>query len=255
MSVMLAGRLSVLLPVRNEAHIVAHSIERLLPVLEGASLIVVDDASIDGTGDVVRGVAPHAEIVQGEGRGLAAALNRGLTAVRTRYVARMDVDDVSHAGRFRRQVELLERDRRLVACVTGAREVGPDGETRTVVPPSDLEQLVALLLCRNPLVHGTLAAPLEALQQVGGYDEDFSFAQDYELWLRLSCMGPIGVVPQVLYTRRRPTGKEYRQKRRRQARFSAHAQWRHFRRTGRLCWRGFARNLLSACWPGPRIER
>jgi glycosyltransferase involved in cell wall biosynthesis len=55
--------LSVLVPVFNEQHLVAESLERLRtalecsPHLEAAQVVVVDDGSTDGTGEVLRGFA------------------------------------------------------------------------------------------------------------------------------------------------------------------------------------------------------
>ena len=51
-------------------------------------------------------------------QGVAHALNNGLKNVRTKYVARMDADDVSHPDRLQLQFDFLEQHPEigLVAC-------------------------------------------------------------------------------------------------------------------------------------------
>jgi len=46
-------------------------------------------------------------VVRGEGRGLVAALNLGLSRCRGELIARMDADDRVHPDRLRLQAELL----------------------------------------------------------------------------------------------------------------------------------------------------
>ena len=60
-------------------------------------LVVVDDGSIDGTGDCSRRFDdPRLRVVRNdEPLGLAGALNVGLDEARGRYVARIDADDVA----------------------------------------------------------------------------------------------------------------------------------------------------------------
>ncbi|MGL5858680.1 MAG: glycosyltransferase family 2 protein [Angustibacter sp.] len=69
-------RVSVLLPVRDEAHQVGPTVQALLRVLDacpGAELVVLDDGSIDGTADVVADVVAGSSR-RAEGHGASAAV-------------------------------------------------------------------------------------------------------------------------------------------------------------------------------------
>jgi dolichol-phosphate mannosyltransferase len=59
--------LTVILPTLNEAGNIAGLCAALEKVLPGVSLIVVDDASSDGTPDVVRRDAPRARLIERRG--------------------------------------------------------------------------------------------------------------------------------------------------------------------------------------------
>ncbi|MGH3897233.1 MAG: WecB/TagA/CpsF family glycosyltransferase [Pseudonocardiaceae bacterium] len=78
--------LAVVIVTYASAEVVADCLEALPAALEGAGaarILVVDNASPDGTVDVVRRVAPEAEIVcRGSNDGFAAGVNAGLNAAR-----------------------------------------------------------------------------------------------------------------------------------------------------------------------------
>jgi len=86
---------SVIMPMRNARPFVADALRSVL-AQGGAELevIVVDDGSTDGSGDIVRAMSdPRLRMVQGPAKGIAAAFNTGLAAARGELLARCDADD------------------------------------------------------------------------------------------------------------------------------------------------------------------
>lgn len=87
--------ISVVIPLFNKA---AH-IERALSsirrqTLKPAEVIVVDDGSTDGGGDVVRSFEMQGlRLISQDNRGVSVARNRGLQAARMEHVAFLDADD------------------------------------------------------------------------------------------------------------------------------------------------------------------
>lgn len=105
-------RVSIVVPVFNRRHLVFDTIDSILlqgwPDLE---VIVVDDASTDGTAAAVArryGARVRIEI-QPRNQGAAAARNRGLAAATGALLGTMDSDDVFAAGSIRRLASALER--------------------------------------------------------------------------------------------------------------------------------------------------
>jgi len=93
-----APRLSVVLPSWNAAATIERALvsvldERRVPL----EVVVVDDASTDGTGDIVRSVAQRdarvALIELPTNGGVSNARNRGLAAARGEWLAFIDADD------------------------------------------------------------------------------------------------------------------------------------------------------------------
>ena len=53
---------------------------------------------------------------------------------------------------------------------------------------------------KNPFIHGTLFLDKNIFEEVGGYDENFYFAQDYKLYFDCYKKGKkINIINEVLY--------------------------------------------------------
>jgi glycosyltransferase involved in cell wall biosynthesis len=181
---------SVLLPAQDEERRIGGAIESILTQkFDDWELVVVDDRSHDRTAEVVRSYGdPRIVLVEGEGRGLAAALNVGLRAARAELVARQDADDRALPARFERQVEFMHAHPDVTVLGTGWIELDADerpvrSRARFVAGPLDD------LLAFNPLTHTTVVFRREAIMELGGYDESLRFASDYDLWLRVAAAG------------------------------------------------------------------
>jgi len=170
-------------------------------------VIVVDDGSTDGSGDLVDRYARtdgRVTVVHEDNRGLTQALIRGCALARGEFVARQDVGDVSLPGRLRKQRECLESRSEAVFVSCGTRVVGPGGEHLYDVLSDESEVTRALRSLdaarpRGPAHHGTVMFRRAAYEKVGGYRAEFYFAQDLDLWVRLAEVGDHAVLPEILY--------------------------------------------------------
>lgn len=117
---------SVVVPFYNQAAFARETIESVLvqdyPHLQ---VVLTDDASSDGTGDILREyAAAHPDrvraLVAETNAGIAGNINRGLAEVRGELVAWLGGDDVMLPGKLSRQVEALEGRPDAVACVHDA---------------------------------------------------------------------------------------------------------------------------------------
>ena len=171
-------------------------------------VVVVDDGSRDATPHLLADWAaadPRVRVLTQERLGLVAALERARSAARGHWLARMDADDVALPGRLARQLELAERDPRLVLCGCGIRYVPRSGLTggalryeRWLNGLVEQTDLVRDLFIECPLAHPTFFMRAEAVAKAGGY-RDHSWPEDYDLLLRLwRGGGRLGTVPEVL---------------------------------------------------------
>jgi hypothetical protein len=130
------------------------------------------------------------------------ALRHGCSLARGHYIARHDADDFSLPGRLAAQVLFLDKHPECVLASCWAYEVGPQGELLVEHRrPDDPREATRLLREQSmlPCGHGSVMMRPAAYEKVGGYHMAFYYAQDTDLWLRLTEVGLIGHVPQFLY--------------------------------------------------------
>lgn len=208
--------ISVLLPVRDGSATVLDALagvlgQRNAPPFE---VICVDDASVDATPGLLTAVArkdSHVRVVRGEGRGLVAALNLGLSHCRGDLIARMDADDLVHPDRLRLQAELLQRRPALGAAGSLVRCFPAPLSPGLFRLESWLNATVSEEQCRHarfieaPLVHPSATFRREALE--AGW-QDNGWAEDWDLLLRMVERGwDLAKIPEILLEWRDSPGR------------------------------------------------
>jgi glycosyltransferase involved in cell wall biosynthesis len=167
-------------------------------------IVVVDDGSTDGTAALLERFAAddaRVRVIHQVNAGLTKALIRGCREARGQFIARQDVDDLSLPGRLRKQAELLSADPTLAMASSWVGCLGPGDEVLSEVrrPADPDEATQGLLENYEGAVHGSVMFRRSHYQKVGGYREEFYFAQDSDLWLRMGEVGRIAFVQEVLY--------------------------------------------------------
>lgn len=169
-------------------------------------LVLVDNCSTDGSMDIVRSIAdPRVKITQlDRNHGRTPALNIGLAKARGEYLAILDADDISAPHRFALQVECLQANPRVVAVASWYRNIDSEGKVinEVVIPTTNLE-LVRKLSFDNPIVNSSAMLKVSKVRELGGYDTQFSYAQDFALLLNLATIGEIAIIPVFLSDIRR----------------------------------------------------
>lgn len=136
--------------------------------------------------------------------GLAGARNTGILAARAPLVAFLDDDDVWKPEKLSAQLAAMarsgtrERPARVATC---GIEVHAGSRRRVRIPDPARLHHDGFLLDRMTEVHpSTLLVDRELLLEVGLVDEDLpgSYAEDYDLLLRLSTRSPIAVAERPL---------------------------------------------------------
>ncbi len=116
--------MSVLVPAYNEAAGIEKAVRSLAasdyPEFE---VVVIDDGSTDGTGELVDGLGlSRVRVIREANRGKAAALNTGLAAARHELIAAVDADTVFEPQSLTSLVRPLADER--VGAVAGNTKVG-----------------------------------------------------------------------------------------------------------------------------------
>ena len=202
-------RVSVLIGVHNGEPFLRDSIDSLLnQTFDDFELIIVDDASTDTSLETLGSISDPRVTIQSlpENRGLAHALNRGLTLAKGEYIARQDADDISLPERFQKQVDYLDQHPEVGVLATGVQIITETGEPNgTVIFPEHHYCLVWQFNFMNPIVHPSVMMRRSLLEQVGGYRE-LKVTQDYDLWVRLRNLTRFSTLQEVLVHFRKHQG-------------------------------------------------
>jgi len=209
-------KIDVVIPAYNASAFIVETLESVIQqTLAPASIIVVDDGSVDNTAEFVCRFAdahPTQKIVliSQANKGISGARNAGLKAATAEFVALLDADDLWEADKLVHQAALFQREgaERLGLVYCDYRLVDENGcavQTRSHVGPR-LRGRVRQELRAGNLISGSASAVLirsRVLQDVGLFDEALVCCEDWDLWLRISKDWEVDFVPETLVCIRR----------------------------------------------------
>lgn len=164
--------------------------------------IVIDDASTDNTGEILRSIGDvrMRVVTNAERLGLTKSLNVGIGLAKGRYLARMDADDLSLPHRFEQQVRFLDRNPEHAVVGSSYYQIDGTGRrTALITVPTEDCSLREGLKNQNWFGHGSVMMRRDMIGRLGGYDERFKFAQDYDLWLRVAEKHKVANIEEPLY--------------------------------------------------------
>jgi GT2 family glycosyltransferase len=163
----------VVVATRNRRESVLRTLGHLAALPEQPPIVVVDNASGDGTAEAVALGHPEVELVRLTRNRGAFARNLGLARLSTPYVALCDDDSWYALGALARAVTVFDRHPQL-GLIAARILVGPD---RSLDPASAAMRGRAAPGMPGPRVHGFLAcgaiARRAAFLEIGGFCERF----------------------------------------------------------------------------------
>jgi N-acetylglucosaminyl-diphospho-decaprenol L-rhamnosyltransferase len=174
-------RVAVVIASRNRRDALLKTLASLRALPERPRIVVVDNASTDGTPDAI---GPPVELIRLERNMGGAARNVGIRAVDAPYVALCDDDSWWQPGALRAAADLLDRHPR-VAAINGHVLVGPDERddptclemARSALPPAAGQPghpVLSFIACAVVLRRG-------AVLGVGGFCARFGVGGEEQL--------------------------------------------------------------------------
>jgi GT2 family glycosyltransferase len=176
-------RMSVVILTYNRRDEVRHTLGHMLALPQAVDIIVIDNASTDGTQDLVHFEFPQVRFVRLPRNVGAAARNIGVEMATTPYIAFCDDDSWWAAGSLERAADILDAHPRVAALCA-----------RILLGPQEIEDPVCQVLANSPLpsaglpgraLLGFIACATvvrrAAYLQAGGYEQRFFVGGEEEL--------------------------------------------------------------------------
>lgn len=197
---------SIVMPNYNEAPFLRVALDSILKqTWKNFECIIVDDGSSDGSREIIQEYAqkdPRIIFLANEKNLLICkTLNRGLGVARGKYVARMDSDDVCMPNRLETQVRFLELPENSRVGVVGSsvkviNEHGEQvGEKKFPLGDTDIRNMIWY---QTPIQHSSAMIRKQAIEECGNYDNDYVYAEDLELWVKIGQKYELRNLPETL---------------------------------------------------------
>ncbi len=197
-------KVSIVMSVYNGEDHLREALESILnQSFKDFEFIIIDDSSSDNSWAIITEYAEldqRIRLFKNENNiGLTKSLNKGLTLTQGKYIARQDADDISLPNRLQLQVDFLDAHPEVGALGSAIEFIDDQGSvSRQLEVPTDHETLQAVLLVNNCLWHSSMTIAAKQIQQIGGYDEQFVYAQDYDLWWRIGRHSRLATLSDIL---------------------------------------------------------
>jgi len=202
---------NIVIPMKNAAPFIGAAVASALDQPCVKRVIVVDDASTDGSAEIIAHIKDErVTLIRGAGRGVSAARNLGFAEIERlsdtqeaacSWVMFLDADDRLVPGATQKLLEGVRGD--CVAVygdyeridVRGLR-IGRRRLLRRRSKPSG--EILRDLLAGNFIVNGGVMLIRHIqFRQAGGFDEALRYCEDWHLFCRLAALGPIAWSPRT----------------------------------------------------------
>ena len=224
-------KVSIIMSVYNGEEFLHDSVESILSqTFTDFEFIIIDDKSTDKTSDILKGYSfkdPRIKIITNEKNlGLTKSLNIGIKESSGEYIARMDADDISYPERLQKQFDFMENNLDYGVVGAWAKVIDNKGNIVDNFEYEETDKEIKTSLIKwNSIIHPLVLIRKDILSKVNGYDESFKYAQDYDLWLRLSKETKFVNLPEYLLYYRISNKSITRSKNKEQALCAMRARW------------------------------
>ena len=190
--------ISIILPVYNGEKFVRTAIDSILKqTYSNFELIVVNDASNDGTEDIVISLRNcDSRIIYipfSENRGLPGALNHGIKMAKGNYITWTSHDNILMPNALEKMLHELHKTKSDFVYAD-CQVINDKGEKIGFLKTKPIEYILF-----SNIVHACFLYRTEVIQKVGEYNEDLKLIEDWDYWLRCAQKCKMTHIDQTLY--------------------------------------------------------
>jgi len=179
-------KITVLMPVYNGEKYLKEAIESILSqTFADFEFFIINDGSTDNSVDIIKSYSDKRIIfIENEQNiGLPATLNKGIDLARSKYIARMDQDDISLSERLEKQFYFMEKNHDIDICGSWIKFFGEQNFVAKYAKTH--REIMSNSFSSSPMAHPTVFFRKKSFDKYNlRYNSTLKFSEDYELWIR-----------------------------------------------------------------------
>lgn len=192
--------ISVIIPTFNRKNYCQRAIESVFAgTYKNIEVIVIDDGSTDGTDELLSKCDFPIQYFKTKNQGVSKARNFGVDKAKGQWISFLDSDDLWLENKLSKQVKLLEENPGL--RLVHAEEIWIRNGVRVnqmnkhKKSGGDIFEASLKLCLISP---SAVLLEKSLFIEMGGFREDFVVCEDYDLWLKIASIYPVGFVKEPL---------------------------------------------------------
>lgn len=162
--------------------------------------ILLDNGSADDSIELLGDLDPRCKLSRyKDNLGRTPALQKAFMEATGEYVAILDADDVWHPMHLQRLVASLDQNPNIVLAGTWCRWIDANGvEVNRTLRPTEPVEIRNRMAWENPFSNSATMFRRQVALDAGGYDNEYAFAQDFDLFVKLVQRGDAMMLPEYL---------------------------------------------------------
>ncbi|MFS0788255.1 glycosyltransferase [Shouchella sp. 1P09AA] len=182
-------KVTILMSVYNDKKHLVECIESVLNQSYSDFLFLIyDDASTDGSKEILQYYATKDKrielVLNIENKGLSYNLAEGVLKTESKWIARMDADDIAFKDRLKEQLNYIELNPHIDIVGSYVIDIDNNGEEIELRKVPSTHEKISKLIWTCPFIHPSVLFKVEAIKRAGSYDANLRRRQDYDLWFR-----------------------------------------------------------------------
>ena len=178
---------SIIMPIHNSEQHIEEALKSILnQTYKDFEFIIVNDGSKDKSLDIIKKFNDiRIKIINLKHVGISKALNYAIQDARGKFIFRMDSDDISENDRIEVQLKFMLENPDIDLCGSFMKIIDQNGNkiSDKFLPITNYEIFKSIEYNSN-VMHPTFCFRKESFDIIGGYRDEFIYAQDYDLLLR-----------------------------------------------------------------------